>query len=243
MSDLGVDPEEDGDGAPPPEQLLPEEMSGEYRDGVNYPLLSAGVVIGGFFYWIDWQLFASTHPPVGLVIFTLIFPTLCQIATFRALCVVTLGFDRSGWHYRRTIFGRTLESEEGRWSDIAQTGFRQWATRGRYGATLYGELTMWDAGGKAVLRARTCFQLPAGNPGADHAPGRRQIGLSPDDFWAFVRMINYETPQVPYGWMRDLDNARPARNRFLYADPGPARYVRAPKGPRAPEPNPLPTPF
>jgi hypothetical protein len=31
--------------------------------------------------------------------------------------------------------------------------------------------------------------------------------------------------------------------RFLYADPGPDRYVRTPKGPRAPDPNPLPIPF
>lgn len=59
--------------------------------------------------------------------------------------------------------------------------------------TLYGELSLWDASGKAVLRARTIFYNRS-NPGAGHAPGRRQIGLSEGDFPYFVQMIDRETP-------------------------------------------------
>jgi hypothetical protein len=242
----------DGDGtpAPPPSRRLPAEMSGEYRDPVNYWMLATGVGIGGIFLWIYIEAGAFRNPAVGA--FASIFPLLCQLVTYAALNVATLGYDQSGWRYRREIFGHTLETEEGRWSDVYQTGYRQWALSGRGGMSMFGEFSLLDAKGRAVIKARTCFYPPSGSKG-NHAASRRLIGLSEEDFWSFVRLINDETPQLAYEFAQDLEHAQPPRNRFFYADAGPARYVPVPRGTRisdtgasetrASDPLNLPTPF
>lgn len=253
-SDLEVEPF--GTAAPTPGTRRPDEMSGEYRDPVNYGLLSGAAVIGGVFLWIALGVGAFSKPPAPY--FALLFPLVALLVMYRALNVVTLGFDKTGWRYRREIFGHTLETEDGRWSDIAQTGFRQWAkgpTRGSNSFTIFGELSMWDSSGKAVLKAQTCF-YERGNPGANHVPGKRQIGLSEPDFETFVSLINDESPQLGYEWVLQITDYRPLQNRFVrmfYADPGQARYGRVPRGTRAgageyPEGTssdsvPLPTPF
>jgi hypothetical protein len=252
-SDVDVDPEGDGTASLLPKRGRPDEMSGEYRDPVNFGLLSAGLGIGGIFFVIYWQAGAFSLGP-GLAIFALLFPLAGLYAAYLALNVAILGFDRSGWRYRREFFGHSLETEEGRWSDIAQTSYRQWAkggTRTSNSLTLFGELSLWDSSGKAVLKARTCF-FERGNPGANHVPGKRQIGLTEPDFGTFVRLINDETPQLGYEWVAHVVNNWTPRNWFVYVDPGPDRYVQVPRGARAPidanagydrGSDPLPTPF
>jgi hypothetical protein len=243
-TDLDFEPDEDRTGRPP-ERRAAGGMSGEYRDPANYGLLAAAVVIGGFFLAIDLGIGVWRNPAV--LVFSLLFPSVAVLVALHALTVVTLGFDGSGWRYRRELFGHVRETEEARWSDIAQTAFRQWArggTRSSNSFTVFGELSLWDSSGKAVLRAQTTF-YERGNPGAAHDPGKRQIGLSQDDFRNFVRLINDETPQVGYEWVESDANAEPPRSRFTFmlADPGPDRYVRVPRGSRTSDSVHLPTPF
>jgi hypothetical protein len=245
MSDEGAEPDVDTTADLPAEPRRPAEMSGEYRDPVNYGLLSAGAGIGGIFLWIYWQAGAFSQGP-GLAIFALLFPLAGLLAALHALEVATLGFDRSGWRYRREFFGHTLETDEGRWSDVTDSVYRQWAkggTRTSNSLTVFGELALWNSSGKAVLKAETCF-YQRGNPGANHVPGKRQIGLSEDDFSSFVRLINDETPQLGYEWVPDVADDRPREHPlFFLPDPGPDRYMRVPRGTPASESVPLPTPF
>lgn len=255
-SDLGVEPDEFGTAGLQPETRRPDEMSGEYRDTVSYRLLFASAIVGGFFLWIYLGLAVLSGPAVP--IFALFLPLASLFVIYRALNVAIVGFDRSGWRYRREIFGHTLETEEGRWRDIAQTDYRQWAmgpTRASNAFTIFGELSMRDSSGKAVLKAQTTF-YERGNPGANHVPGKRQIGLSEPDFETFVSLINDETPQLGYEWVLQTRDYRPLQNRFVrmfYADPGQDRYARVPRGARAgageytegtsSDSVPLPTPF
>jgi hypothetical protein len=203
--------------------------SGEYRDPVDWGQVAGGALVGGFFLAIVGPL-AFQARNLFLTVFLLFMPFVGLLVVLRGFNVVTLGFDRNGWRYRRQIFGLTLETEAGGWQDIARSDYRQWATQGRYGAvTLYGELSLWDVPGKAVLRARTIFYNRS-NPGAGHAPGRRQIGLSEGDFPYFVQMIDRETPQLDYEWVPSPAPEEPPHRGFLVAKPGPDRYMRLPRG-------------
>jgi hypothetical protein len=230
---FGIEEDQVGAPDPPAEERRSPDLSGEYRDPISYGILSAGIVLGGIFLAID--------IPVGIqvknfavLIFGLLFPVACFLFAARGLIVSTLRFDRSGWHYRREILGRTLETEEGRWSEIGKTEFSQWGMSGRNGMMVNGELLLWDSRPRVVLRARTAF-YSSGVPGPNHSPGKRQIGLSEDGFRSFVGMINDETPQLPYQWAQaEVPEDRPPFISFIYVNPGPARYVQVPRGSRAP---------
>jgi hypothetical protein len=211
-------------------------MSGEYSDSVSVAsLFATGVVI---LVWlvIIWMSGALTIPAVA--IFALLLPLAGVFAIYRALAIATLAFDRSGWHYRREIFGRLLETEEGSWGEIAQTSFRQWLTQGRNLRTLFGEFSLTNRGGQVVLKVRTHF-YSRGNPGAGHAVAKRRIGVSEEDFSNFVRLINQETPELGYEWVPvPVEEGAPGPDSFL-PHAGPDRYLRVPRGRVLPPPVPI----
>jgi ABC-type proline/glycine betaine transport system permease subunit len=87
-------------------------MSGEYSDPVSVSGVVATLAVILVWLVIIWKSGALTIPAVA--IFALLFPLVGLFAIYRALTIATLAFDRSGWRYRREIFGRRLETEEGR---------------------------------------------------------------------------------------------------------------------------------
>jgi hypothetical protein len=217
------------------ESRPPEEMSGEYSDPVRAFRLFATLAVILVWLVIIWKSGALTIPAVA--IFALLFPLVGLFAIYRALTIATLAFDRSGWRYRREIFGRLLETEEGSWGDIVRTSFRQWLTQGRGGArTLFGEFSLDDRSGQEVLKVRTRF-YSQGNPGAGHAVGKRRIGVSEEDFWNFIRLINQETPELGYEWVPAPVDERASGPGSFFPHAGPDRYVRVPRGGRLPTPS------
>lgn len=176
----------------------PGQFGGEFRDGINVGMIVAGVAIGSFFFAIDVGSGAFKNPFLG--VFASLFPLLCLAFASQGFVVASVAFDRYGWRYQREIFGRPLEAESGQWSDVGQTWFRQWVRQGRNGVAVFGEFSLWDKAGKLLIKALTTFYRSGGAPGASHAPWRREFGLDANDFARFVRLVNDETPQLPYLW-------------------------------------------
>ncbi len=208
-----------------------ELLPGEYRDSVNVSGIIASSIIGGAALVLIVSLRLNAGMPIAALLFALLFPLAAVGAIFIALTTAALTYDRSGWHYRREVLGHALDSEEGRWGDIAGTTYRQWYVAGRTGSALYGELSLMDSTGSTVLRARTEFYAQS-DPSYGHSVAKRQIGLNGPDFSRFVRLIDDETPQLEYTWMPAEVDER-ARIGGIFWNPGPPRFVQVPrqKGP------------
>ena len=209
---------------------LGDDPSGEFRDPVNVGGIVAAAVIGGAALGLIIDLFINAAMPVPVFLFTLLFPLAAVAAILIAFTTASLTYDRSGWVFTRRLFDHIREQEQGSWSQVVQTNYRQWFVPGGRsgGGTLYGELQVYDASGKAVLRARTAF-FAQGNPTSGHSAGKRQIGLPPAEFDAFVRLIDRETPQLDYAW-RKVDVDPNASFGGLLARPGPPHYLQVRRG-------------
>jgi hypothetical protein len=207
-----------------------DDLSGEFRDPVNVGGVVAAAVIGGAALALIVDLLINAAMPVPVFLFALLFPLAAVVAIIIALTTAQVSYDRSGWVFTRRLFGRIREQEQGSWSQVAQTNYRQWFVSGGRGGggTLYGELQLYDPSGRAVLRARTAF-FAQGNPTAGHSAGKRQIGLPPAGFDAFVRLIDRETPQIDYVWRR-VDVDPNASFGGFRASPGPPHYVQVRHG-------------
>jgi hypothetical protein len=205
----------------------------EYRDLVNVSGIIASLLIGGAALVLIILLRLNEGMPLLALLFALLFPLAALGAIFVALTSATLTYDRSGWRYRREVLGHTLETEEGKWSDIARTNYRQWYVGGKSGSSLFGELSLIDSTGRTVLRGRTQFYA-RGDPSNGHSVAKRQIGLAGPNFDTFVRLIDSETPQLDYIWF-PAEVVGGVRIGGIFWDPGPPRFVKAPrqKGPSA----------
>ena len=206
------------------------ELSGEFRDPENIGGAVAAAVIGGAALALIIGLFINTAMPVPAFLFALLFPLAAVAAILIALTTASLVYDRSGWVFTRRLFSHIREQEQGSWSQVAQTNYRQWFVPGGRsgGRTLYGELQVYDASGRAVLRARTAF-FAQGNPTAGHSAGKRQIGLPLAEFDAFVQLVDRETPQLDYVWRKADVDPDASFGGFL-AKPGPPHYLRVRRG-------------
>ena len=208
--------------------------SGEYRDSVNVSSIIGATIVGGLALALIIDLAVNAHMPIGVTFFALLFPLAAVGAVLVALSTASLTYDRSGWRFERRLLGRTLESDQGTWGEIAATSYRQWFVGGRNSSALYGELTLLDVTGRPLLRARTQF-FARGDPSNGHAVGKRRLGLSQPTFYSFVRLIDDETPQLNYVWLpADVDEG--AHFGGLFWNPGPPRYVQVPRenAPRRP---------
>jgi len=204
-------------------QLVP----GEYRDSVNVSGIIASSIIGGAALVLIIVLRLNAGMPVPALVFALLFPLAAVGAIFVALTTATLAYDRSGWRYAREVLGHTLDTEEGKWTDVGGTNYRQWYLAGRTGSALFGELSLIDSTGRTLLRARTQFYA-RGDPSNGHSVAKRQIGLPVPDFDTFVRLIDEETPQLDYIWLpAEVDQG--ARIGGIFWNPGPPRFVKAPR--------------
>jgi hypothetical protein len=209
------------------------DPSGEFRDPVNVGGAVAAAVIGGGALALILDLFFNAAMPVPVFLFALLFPLAAVAAILIAFTTASLAYDRSGWVFTRKLFGHIREQEQGSWSQVTQTNYRQWFVPGGRsggGGTLYGELQVYDSSGRAVLRGRTAF-FARGNPTAGHSAGKRQIGLPVAEFDAFVRLIDRETPQLDYVW-RKADVDPNASFGGLLAKPGPPHYLQVRRGER-----------
>ena len=207
-----------------------DDPSGEFLDPVNIGGIVAAAVVGGAALALIIDLVINAAIPVAALLFGLLFPLAAVAAILIALTTASLTYDRSGWVFTRRLFGHIREQEQGSWSQVAQTNYRHWFVPGGRsgGRTLYGELQVYDASGRAVLLGRTAF-FAQGNPAAGHSAGKRQIGLSPAEFDAFVRLIDRETPQLDYVW-RKVDVDPDASIGGLLSKPGPPHYFRVRRG-------------
>jgi hypothetical protein len=212
-----------------------DDPSGEFRDPVNVGGAVAAAVIGGAALALILDLFINAAMPVPVFFFALLFPLAAVAAILIAFTTASLTYDRSGWVFTRKLFGHIREQEQGSWSQVVQTNYRQWFVSGGRsgGGTLYGELQVYDSSGRAVLRGRTAF-FAQGNPTAGHSAGKRQIGLPVAEFDAFVRLIDRETPQLDYVW-RKADVDPNASFGGLLAKPGPPHYLQVRRGEHGPD--------
>lgn len=213
-----------------PTRRIADDVRGEYTDSVSVGNVVFGAIWIGFWSWLLAGLWAGA--PWGARIFMSLFPLLGFGAMYLAFTIRTLAFDGSGWRYRRAIFGRTLETEEGRWADA--TGTRFWQrfvppARGGGSGVLEGDFAVAGPNGQEALRV-TAQLWPAddGVPSSilHNTLGKRAIGLAANDFDRFIRLVNEETPQLNYEWKNAFpDGDAPTPGGFLGLSSGADRYV------------------
>lgn len=216
----------------PPAWPRPEEgLSGHLTDPVSVSDIVPTVIVSGLLTAIVLGAGAFRIPAAAA--FALIFPLAGLYGIARALVVSTLVFDRSGWHYRRELLGRTLETRSGHWGDTAWTAFRQWIVTGRNGRTLYGGFSVADTGAGTVLDVRTIL-FSRGGAGSGHTAGRSQIGVEEGDFRRFVRFVNGATPHLGYEWVPVPGAELVPGPRSFLARSGADRFARVPRDGTAP---------
>lgn len=213
---------------------VPADVSGEYTDGVSIGNLVFGAIWVAF--WSSLLAGMAARAPWGVVIFLGLIDLVGFAALYLALTVRTLAYDGSGWHYRRAIFGRTLETEDGTWAQV--TGTRFWQrfrppARGGGAGFLEGDFSVGGPDGKEAIRVKAQLWPPDTGIRSSvlhNTLGKRALSLAAVDFDNFIWLINRETPQLSYEWRNAFpDGDAPTPGGFLGLNSGPDRYVATPR--------------